>query len=381
MKKTRLISGLYVAVFALAVGSAARADDAKCQDAVAKGSRNVGNQQQKKNRKCVKDGSGNIDLCVFLVDAKAEEKAFKLRELFYTGGKCDPAPAFGVNDGGAPGFPGDDVADGTIDAAGDILRKVFGDPVDGIVAGDKCQDAVAKRAGKAFDSGLKGFRDCMKPGVANQSAVDACVASGTTDQKLVRFIAKLFTDMGKKCDALPPAGFDDGDCSNCTDVATCSECVGNEVKCQVCLAANHSANGTANCDLLDDGGVNDSCGSEVVGGFSWFLGAPNESCDATCAQQGRTCSSATATYVGSGGTLAQCAAVVKAFYPQITSPGFEAAVILGFADSGCFLYSDFGTPTSGDPLRVFGAPTTCSALPPSTLGPSPDQYRRVCACV
>ena len=65
----------------------------------------------------------------------------RLADLYATGGKCDPLPAFGV--GANPAA----IAAETEKSSGDILRKVFGDPVDGINAGSKCQDKIAKRAG------------------------------------------------------------------------------------------------------------------------------------------------------------------------------------------------------------------------------------------
>jgi hypothetical protein len=258
------VSALGAAAFALAIGSVARAADpvAKCQDGNAKASRNIANQEQKKNRKCVKDGAGDISACVNAEGAKSATKRGKLTDLFATDDKCDPVPGLGVNGGNG----GNDTADGTEQAAGDILRGVFGDPVDGIVAGDKCQDAIAKRAGKAYDAALKGFRKCIKDAapLANQGAVDTCVGTGVNDAKTAKFInEKLLKDMGKKCTfASPPAGMEDGDCSACGDAATCTACVGVIVRCQACLAANNSSNGTADCDTLDDGdGGNGSCGS------------------------------------------------------------------------------------------------------------------------
>jgi hypothetical protein len=258
------LSALSAAAFALTVGSAASAQDDKCQDANAKASRNIANQEQKKNRKCVKDGAGDVDACVDAEAAKnSETKRGKLLELFDADGKCDPVPALGVNGGGAPA--GSDTADGTEQAAGDILRGVFGDPVDGIVAGDKCQDAIAKRAGKAFDAGLKGFRKCVKDAapLASQMALDTCVAAGVNDAKTSKFIdEKLLGDMENKCTFMsPPAGMEDGDCSTCTAAADCTACVDTIVRCQICEAANNSSNGTADCDNLDDGLANSSCGA------------------------------------------------------------------------------------------------------------------------
>src|SRR5258705_7083981 len=129
MSRSKFATALVAAAFAMGVAGAARADDAKCQDGLAKGSRNVGNQEQKKNRKCVKDGTGDIDTCVDTESPKAATKEAKLGDLLATGGKCDPLPAFGANASAS------DIADETEKSSGDILRKTFGDPVDGIVAG------------------------------------------------------------------------------------------------------------------------------------------------------------------------------------------------------------------------------------------------------
>lgn len=254
--KWRLASTLCAALFAMAIGSAARGDDAKCQDGVAKGSRNVGNQEQKKNRKCVKDGAGDVDTCVDAESPKAAIKRTKLADLYATGGKCDPVPALGVN-----ALP-NDIADGTEAASGDILRAVFGDPVDGIVAGSKCDDKIAKRAGKKFDTELKAFRACVKNGapLGSQAAVDACIAAGVNDAKAQSTVQpKLDADVAAQCLTSPPEGADDGNCNACASSAACSACIGNIVDCEACLAMNNSANGTADCDTLDDGSSNGSC--------------------------------------------------------------------------------------------------------------------------
>jgi hypothetical protein len=249
------------ALLAMTIGSAARAGDiAKCEDAVAKGSRNVGNQEQKKNRKCVKDGSGDVDACVDAEGAKAAIKRTKLQDLYAVGGKCEGVAAQ-VN-----GDP-DDIADGTEEAAGNILRGAFGDPVDGIVAESKCHDKIAKRAGKKFDTELKAFRACVKDATPlTQVEVDNCVATGVNDSKAQDTVQpKLEADMLGQCSfASPPAGLEDGDCSTCTDAATCADCIGDIVDCQACEAMNNSNNANANCDDLDDGIINGSCSAPIA---------------------------------------------------------------------------------------------------------------------
>jgi hypothetical protein len=257
------MSMLVATAFAMGVGTAARADDPKCQDAVAKGSRNVGNQEQKNDRGCIKNGSGDVTTCVNAEGAKSATKRAKLVDLYATGGKCDPVPALGVNsDPNA-------IADGTEAAIDNVIKGVWGDPVDGVVAADKCSDAIAKRSGKKFDTELKAFRACVKgaAGFANQAAVDACVATGVNDAKAQSTVQpKLDADVANtgKCATIPPPGTEDGDCGGFGTAAAFSACVGDIVDCQACLAMNNSSNGTADCDMLDDGLANSSCGAPAA---------------------------------------------------------------------------------------------------------------------
>jgi len=253
----RIASALCAGVFALAVGGTARGDDAKCEDAVAKRSRNIGNQEQKKNRKCVKDGSGDISGCVNTESPKAVIQEGKLDELFLAGGKCDPPSAF-VNTSSS------DIADDTEAGARNILKGAFGDPVDGIEAGSKCHDKIAKRGGKKYDTELKAFRKCVKDNAPNdQTSIDNCVATGVNDAKAQSTVQpKLLADMEAQCTfASPPAGLEDGDCASCVAAADCAACIGDIVDCQACLAMNNSNNGTADCDILNDGVDDDDCGA------------------------------------------------------------------------------------------------------------------------
>src|SRR5262245_46148896 len=338
MSRTRLVSALVAACFVVAAGSAALADDAKCQDAVAKGSRNVGNQEQKKNRKCVKDGSGDISGCVTPEGAKAAIKRTKLQDLYAVGGKCDPVPAVGVNP-----LP-NDIADDTEDAAGDIIRGIFGDPPDGVVAADKCSDKMAKRAGKKFDTELKAFRSCIKDAapLANQAAVDACITTGVNDPKAQTTVQpKLQDDMDAQCAAFPPAGTEDGACAGCSDAASCATCIGNIVDCQACLAMKNSNNGNANCDMLDDGLANGSCGA-VCGNM---VAEGSEQCDGAdlgVCPGGATCSGSCQCVPGS------CA--------NIDANGANANA------SGTFTVTSAGAPQAGN--KYCGGTSAANAFGP-----------------
>ncbi len=258
----RVLSAAAVTLLAVVVGSAAIAqltdDERKCTDAAYKAARNVGNQEQKGNRTCVKDGNGNIDSCVDAESSKAADKRAKLLELDDPGGKCATTPAFGLNANLAA------VADGVENGTDNILRGAFGDPVDVGAAGDKCGDSVAKRSGKAYDSILKAFRGCAKGlGAINSIAdLNTCAGTAVGDAKAANFVpTKLAGDMDKKCDfsGSAPPGMEDGSCNPCGDGATCAACVAKITKCQACKAINNEDGGTANCDLLDDGLANGSC--------------------------------------------------------------------------------------------------------------------------
>lgn len=250
--RCRLMSAAVASALAVVVGSAALADDAKCRDAVYKTARNVGNQEQKGNGACIKGGAA----CTGTTSPKASDQAGKLAALFNTGGKCDPVPAFGTNPGG-PSV----ISQGIIDGSDNIILGIFGDPPTGVAAGDKCQQAIAKRTGKKYDTQLKAFRTCGKT-AASAGALDACVGTAVNDQKAVGVQGKLASDMGKKCTFnSPPAGLETGDCASCTDAATCAACIGDIVDCNACLAMNGETGGSADCDLIDDGSVNGSCGA------------------------------------------------------------------------------------------------------------------------
>jgi hypothetical protein len=113
---------------------------------------------------------------------------------------------------------------------------------------------------------------------------------------------------------------------------------------------------------LDSGGAS-------VGGFCWFVsGAPDESCDETCAAVGKTCDAATITYAGSGGTTSNCGAVWAALVFGVS--GAVDADCTGFAAGlGC---SAPGLGSADEYVRCTDAPTTCAA--------SHFVVSRACAC-
>ena len=109
-----------------------------------------------------------------------------------------------------------------------------------------------------------------------------------------------------------------------------------------------------------------ACCQANTGGFCWFLSfLAGENCDATCTRMGKTCDVAgTVNYAGTGGTLAQCDAVLDA----LLGPGNtgDNNILL---DRGCMRDG------SGQRFRAIGSPTICGG--PDAPGTG---IFRACAC-
>ena len=104
-------------------------------------------------------------------------------------------------------------------------------------------------------------------------------------------------------------------------------------------------------------------GGARVGGACWYLGGDGESCDTVCTNAGLVYDSATATYAGSGGTLAQCDEVMDALGDTLTlSEDLDCGATLG-----CVI-----DPIVGTRIRCT-TPVTDSASGTSTI-------LRACAC-
>jgi len=80
-----------------------------------------------------------------------------------------------------------------------------------------------------------------------------------------------------------------------------------------------------------------ACSGTEVGGYCWFAGAIGDSCTTTCSSQGLSVDmDGTRDYAGSGGTLAQCDAVLQA----LSFTTAEAIVDANDSDIGC-MYLNF----------------------------------------
>lgn len=103
----------------------------------------------------------------------------------------------------------------------------------------------------------------------------------------------------------------------------------------------------------------------TTGGFCWFLGDFGESCDDTCVAAGRVYDDATRTFAGSGGSNANCNAVLDDLgvsLPPVSGP------CAAFGGIGCAAVGGFGSAS----VHCLTPPTdSMSAFLPAV---------RVCAC-
>lgn len=115
------------------------------------------------------------------------------------------------------------------------------------------------------------------------------------------------------------------------------------------------------CIGRGSGGGGGGCAGEEVGGYCWYLGANNQSCDTVCATHGSCNLTGTKDYAGSGGNTANCQAVLNAVSeaPPVADTGTTDAV-------GCVYES------ASEGWRITSPTTTCAA--------SIAWGARACAC-
>jgi hypothetical protein len=113
-----------------------------------------------------------------------------------------------------------------------------------------------------------------------------------------------------------------------------------------------------------------ACAGVSYAGFCWYFAEKFPSCDATCASHGGCNIAGTRDYAGSGGTDAQCAAVM-------TAAGLTVAGVAS-GDWGEYTGCMYGITGDGsgsfNVIRDTGAATTCSAVHSAAL------YDVICAC-
>jgi hypothetical protein len=204
------------------------------------------------------------------------------------------------------------------------------------------------------------------------------------------------TGGGWSWDCTPPAALGGGNqepCGATLESAMCGTATvdtsGNLVGGTLCNTGTPSAvsgiNGSYTCTTESGGASNtQSCtatiqqppscvptcsvGGANVGGNCWYLSAYNQSCDAVCSGYGGY-NSATLSYAGSGGTDANCKAVLNAITPAYSFSDSIYAYTLGCAVDSWHAAFRYITPTSSS-SQVVAIQRAC-ACGPSICAPPP----------
>ena len=266
-------------VLACAGGAAAQQskDQQKCLNTVNKDGTLVAKAQGKANVACVKDAGlgklvGTAESCL-TADPKGKLQKAKDKTVADAAKSCGTAPGFG--------YPGTAATNaGAEQAELDLIEDVFGEPLDAAItscaankAGCQCQQKVVAGVQKIADTKLAEFLKCkkavLKNGANAAAALDDCVddaatpgsIAADTKARVAKAVAKLGTDIAKKCDALgvTTTSFP-GTCTGRSGNAL-AQCLDRLAECRVCQAINAMDALLVNCDLFDDGAANGTCDS------------------------------------------------------------------------------------------------------------------------
>jgi len=187
------------------------------------------------------------------------------------------------------------------------LRDAFGSPLDAGVlsasanaAGAKCQAHIARTITGCARSQRKAFLSCKKKALAGGAASAGALESGClmtagnpvsgipdpTGVVALKCATAFAATLGKHCTGQVAAALPGG-CGSSGDPAACLVA---RVACRVCQEANTGGGLARDCDLLDDGQDNASCGMTVPVCGNDLLDTPSEQCDDGNLVDGDCCS-------------------------------------------------------------------------------------------
>src|SRR5262245_9938139 len=199
-------------------------------------------------------------------------------------------------------------------------------------AGVTCLDAP--RAAGQTQAGIDGRTDCVATAVGGGGLTTCTCGNGTIEQ-------------GEGCDFGTLGG------QTCSSATAGAKPYG-ELACVAGCALD-----TSRCL---------SCPGAMFGGACWLVGAVGASCSATCEAGGLSYDPATATFAGSGGSDANCLALVSAVFNWMSPPAPPLTLQpVGASGFGCGLLR--GLP-----------PSVVRDLNPTMRDAADGQIARLCAC-
>jgi hypothetical protein len=274
--------------------------DSKCYESAGKFGRKVAQAQNKENAACVKAaGKGKltstVEACITAdVKKKVQKGKDKVSDQFATGAACDQ-------------LGGTDLvtSDAAVNAAKqtealNLLHDIFGEDLDaGQIVADKaaakCQERIARAAGKFFDAWMAGYERCKRDSVRGGAATTAAVISDCLSEtavngtgsalsdgkgKVTKAGGKLGADIVKSCveggldlDVLAP-----GACTGGGTQSDFSQCVQDLVEARACRAAKTADDLRAvDCDQVDNGVADGTAAAscEILNGAECLLPYPS----------------------------------------------------------------------------------------------------------
>ena len=239
--------------------------------------------QGKENSLCVRDaGKGKLDgSAEDCLTADRKGKVAKLtakmaeKQTDADKGKCLSEPDFGYLAAAefVPAVTAEDVEFfHNSFAAADDLGDTIVDATDKANKADAgCQAMLLKVSHKIVDARLKTFAKCVEKGLKARDENDRIISAVTMEScwgadadKVAKAVAKHAHLNAKKC-AEKGADWSTvvaGDCAAATDADEFAACVDDLAACSACNMLNATLGLELDCDDLDDGELNDSCGEE-----------------------------------------------------------------------------------------------------------------------
>ncbi len=253
---------MVLAVGSSAFGIAQDKDQQGCINTINKDSGKVGATQGKENNACVKAGTkGPVAATCPGDDPKGKVAKATMKAVSDDTAKCTVTPEFAYTSGAA--------ASAAMQAAElDLLSEVFGGTdLTTIISTDKvigkCQATMMKDTEKVAATFVKVFNGEKKGALKLGAATGALIAGlqGVDPKgKIGKTVTKLASDAGKACAAVTIASAFPGTCSASLNPAALASCLAARAKCSMCEGLNAADNIASNCDQVDNGAIDGSCG-------------------------------------------------------------------------------------------------------------------------
>ncbi len=241
----------------------------RCINTLNKNMRKVASKQGKDICTCIKDGakgrlsgSNPIETCLS-ADRKGKVAKAKDGTISAFGKHCtDTPPSFGATDAAT-------VNDAAAQKEIDLARALFGPDLDAVITAEatgkdesKCQQKVARSAKKCLETRLKEFNKCKKLTLETANGPDDLEACMFLDLsgKIAKFCGRsLSAQVQKRCVlkgvdltlAFPGIGVSGG--------SELESALDQEAGCAACRLVNAADALGRDCDMVDDGLMNESC--------------------------------------------------------------------------------------------------------------------------